>query len=265
MAKNKCECKPGLPGWLATFADLMSLLLCFFILLLAFSSTEIIKFRRAVGSLKGAFGVLPHEVTVVKKREIFIPKLSDSQNKRVKAAVQRIKSYRKGMEGRKDKKIEKAQQKKIQEKMKKMFESDQVKLQITTEGIAIRIANDMLFSSGKANLNSEIFELLDLVVDVSKGWPNKIKIEGHTDNIPINTRKYPSNWELSSARAISVAKYFITQGGISPEKISASGSAEFKPLAANNSEENRRKNRRVEIFINYDDKIPDNISKKFNL
>ena len=119
----------------------------------------------------------------------------------------------------------------------------------------------MLFNLGSANLNPNIFELLDLAIDVTKGWPNSIRIEGHTDNIPINTDKYPSNWELSSARALSVLKYFIGNG-ISPEKISATGYGEYRPLVPNNTVENRAKNRRVEIFINYDNKVPDNIVRK---
>lgn len=268
MAKKvkKCEeCTPGLPGWLATFADLMSLLLCFFILLLAFSTTEIVKFKRAMGSLKAAFGVLPREVTVIKKREVYIPTLSDSQNKKLRAAVKRMKDKRIGADKRKEQQAKEKEKKKEkdsrQKKDQQKKEADQVKLQITQKGVAIRISNDMLFQLGSSNLNSNIFELLDLAIDVTKGWPNSIRIEGHTDNIPINTLKYPSNWELSSARALSVLKYFI-KNGISPEKISATGYGEYRPLAPNNTYENRGKNRRVEIFINYDSKVPDNIVRK---
>ena len=270
MAKKKesCDCPAGLPGWLATFADLMSLLLCFFILLLAFSTTEIVKFKRAVGSLKAAFGILPHEVRVVKNREVYIPKLSDSQNRRLKAAVKRMKDMRIGADGKNESKNRKRgkstqdkQSSQLKQKESKQ-QMDQVKLQITEKGVAIRISNDMLFKLGKAELNPNIYELLDLAIDVTKGWPNSIRIEGHTDNIPINTFKYPSNWELSSARALSVLKYFINKGRISPEKISATGFGEFRPLVPNTSPQNRAKNRRVEIFINYDNKVPDNIMKR---
>ena len=109
--KAKCDCKPGLPGWLATFADLMSLLLCFFILLLAFSTTEIVKFKRAMGSLKAAFGVLPKELTVIKKREVYVAKLSDSQNRKLRAAVKRMKDKRIGADKKKVKESEDQQKK----------------------------------------------------------------------------------------------------------------------------------------------------------
>ena len=266
MAKKKCECPAGLPGWLATFADLMSLLLCFFILIVSFSSTEIIKFKKAMGSFKAHLGVLPHETKVVKNREVYIPKLSDSQNKKVRAAVKKMQDMLRGFQGKKpkeqsddDKNKKRGQEEK--DVIKRLKEFEQIKLQITEKGVSLRISNDMLFKSGKAVLNPEIYPLLDIVADITKGWPNTVHVEGHTDDVPINTLKFPSNWELSASRAISVIRYFIDNKNISADKVSATGYGEHRPLVPNNNRENKAKNRRVEIYINYDAKQSDNINQ----
>jgi chemotaxis protein MotB len=267
MAKKKCECPAGLPGWLATFADLMSLLLCFFILIVSFSSTEIIKFKKAMGSFKAHLGVLPNETKVVKNKEIYIPKLSDSQNKKVRAAVKRMQNMLRGYQGKKpkDKSDDREEKQKMEEEkdvIKRLKEFEEIKLQITEKGISLRISNDMLFKSGRAVLNSEIHPLLDLVVDITKGWPNTIHVEGHTDDVPINTTQFPSNWELSASRAISVIRYFIDNKGTPADHVSATGYGEHRPLVPNNTQQNRAKNRRVEIYINYDAKQSDNINEE---
>ena len=108
---------------------------------------------------------------------------------------------------------------------------------------------------GKAKIRPELIYLLDKMIEVVKKMPGReIRVEGHTDNTPIHTREFPSNWELSSSRALSVVKYLYTQGKLDPAKMSAVGYGEFRPIAPNNTEANRTKNRRIEIFVEYVEK-----------
>ena len=136
-----------------------------------------------------------------------------------------------------------------------LYENDiyeEVGIELTSKGIRLRISNPMLFELGGADLKPEIHPVLSKLAELTKSWPSQIRIEGHTDDLPIHTAEYPSNWELSSARALNVLKYFQEQGA-SPSKLAALGHAEHRPLVPNTSPENRAKNRRVEIFIEHDD------------
>jgi len=116
-------------------------------------------------------------------------------------------------------------------------------------GFVIRLSDTVLFDLGKSERKPEAVPFLNKMGALLSKTSHLIRIEGHTDNLPINTEKFPSNWELSTTRAISVLRYFIEQGGILPGRLSAEGYGEYQPLFANDSHENRSKNRRVEIMI----------------
>lgn len=115
-------------------------------------------------------------------------------------------------------------------------------------GIIIELKDHLLFKSGEYTLNPNSYAMLDKIIEQIRGIHNKISIEGHTDNVPIRTEFIRSNWDLSSLRALSVLYYFINSG-ISPDRLSATGFGEYKPVADNETEEGRAKNRRVEIII----------------
>jgi chemotaxis protein MotB len=106
-----------------------------------------------------------------------------------------------------------------------------------------------LFREGSADLEPKAVATLDLVAKEIGDIPNHVRIEGHTDNKPINTARFPSNWELSSARATEVVKYLVNSHGVKPDRISALGYGEYRPLVANNGDEGRAKNRRVDIVV----------------
>ncbi len=216
----------GAPGWMVTYGDLMSLLLTFFVLIVSFSSIELIKFQKALGSLKGALGILPKQQSVIFQKEPIIPQLSDYKERRIRKAAAEL-----------------------QELIKQQGIADKVKLEVTDKGILVRINTPILFELGKADLKPEAFPILNKIIDMTRDWPNEIRIEGHTDDLPIHTEKFPSNWELSTARALSVLKYFLRKGHIEPERLSAVGYGEYHPLVPNTSPQNRAKNRRVEIYI----------------
>ncbi len=230
--EKKEEAKSGAPEYMLTYGDMMTLLLCFFVMLLAMSTIDPNRFMVAASSFQNAFsGVLKEFPTIPIHKNILIPRLGgDEQNKRMA--------------------IEAARQ--IKETVKKEDLEEAIKVKVTEKGIAIKIADPVGFDIGKADIKPEFAGLLaELVSIIDKLPENEIRVEGHTDNVPIHTREFPSNWELSAARALNVVKFLFTQGGINPAILSAVGYGEYRPIAQNDTEENRQKNRRIEIYVEY--------------
>ncbi len=124
-----------------------------------------------------------------------------------------------------------------------------VQLVENERGITIRILDNILFNTGEAKLNPGSKSILSKLAKVLRTIPNDIRIEGHTDNVPINTPKYPSNWHLSVARATNTAYYLMNTEGLSPERVTIVGYAEYKPIASNDTPAGRAQNRRVDIII----------------
>jgi chemotaxis protein MotB len=127
--------------------------------------------------------------------------------------------------------------------------ANSVSLEENERGIIIHIVDDILFQSGVAELNPTSQNILHQIALILKELPNDIRIEGHTDNIQINSLAYPSNWHLSVARALNTAYYLIEEEGLSQEKLSIVGNSEYKPIAENSTYDGRAKNRRVDIVI----------------
>lgn len=142
-------------------------------------------------------------------------------------------------------------QKLLEGRLSQEIKDKQVSLQMMEKGLVITVVGDLLFDSGKAKIRTEAYSLLDKVAKVLKeNVPkNNVGIEGHTDNQPIKYSGWKSNWELSSARALSVLHYLVNDKGISPERLSAVGYGEFQPVASNDSKQGQQLNRRVEIVI----------------
>lgn len=124
----------------------------------------------------------------------------------------------------------------------------------TDLGVAIQLRDNILFETSKSDLRSESKEILDSIAALISSMNNNIVVEGHTDNRPINTAEFPSNWELSVDRAVNVVRYFVENGKIDPKRLSATGYGEFQPIVDNDTEENMEKNRRVNILIMTNDK-----------
>ena len=224
------DCPRGLPGWLATFGDLMSLLLTFFVLLLSFSSVNVKDFRHAMGALQGALGVLTGEPRMSLPIRQSIPK---SEGNLSQAEV-----------------IAKASAE-LEEAIEEAGLQGDVHLEDSSSGIIIRIADKLFFDVGLADLKPKARPVLNKLGAVLKDLPNQINVQGHTDNRTINTEAFASNWELSGMRALQVARHFIQKVGVSPGRISITGFSEYRPLVPNNTETNMNKNRRVELHILY--------------
>lgn len=229
--KKEEERKAGAPEWMATYADTVTLLLCFFVLLFASSNVDSQKYKAIVHSLSGALGVLDSGTTISLE-----PLISNYPS-----------------DNPTDAPTESEELSEMQEEIQKILEdsklSGQVKLQVNERGLLIRFLENVLFDSGKANLKPQAMEIIDKVSEILKETPKRVIVEGHTDNIPISTSKFPSNWELSTTRAVNVVKYMIDQNGIDAVRLSAAGYADQHPINENNSIEGRRNNRRVDMVI----------------
>lgn len=228
MAKKKCECVEGAPAWLTTFSDLMSLLLCFFVLIVAMSSTDPNEFNKATGSLKGSLGILTEDPSTMEMIRVIVPKISDVDIGEISMAVSKLQDF-------------------VETQNKK----ESIQVVITSQGIAVRILTPMLFEQGLAEIRPQGMPYLAKIFDLAKGWNNNIRVCGHTDDTPVRNAMYDSNWELAYARARNVARFGMNYSRIEPERFSAVSYGEYRPAFPNDSEENRTKNRRIEVFIEY--------------
>ena len=218
------EDAPSGGSWLTTYSDLVTLLMCFFVLLFAFSTVDADKFRMVAISLQSALrGVLeggvslgPHDV--LDKYELEERLMHDAFAD-VEAFIEEA-----GLRGA----------------VVAVYEE---------RGLVVRFMDLVLFELAKADLRPEGKVILDKVALVLDRFPNQVAIEGHTDDLPIQTWEFPSNWWLSTARANRVVEYFIRQHQVAPERLSAVGYGEYRPLLPNTSAANRAENRRVEILI----------------
>lgn len=127
--------------------------------------------------------------------------------------------------------------------------ADQIKFILEDRGLVIRISERVFFSSGEAFIRPEVKPILNILGQTFEKIPNSIRIEGHTDNVPIQTMRFPSNWELSTERATGIVRYLLNHFKIDPNRLSASGYAEFRPIASNHTPEGKLKNRRVDFVI----------------
>ena len=231
VRKKDEEHKAGAPDWLATYGDMMTLLLVFFVLLFSMSSIDSEKYKAVVQSLSGSLGVLDSGTTV--SLEPLINNYPSDNPTETPTELEEL--------------IE------MQEEIQKVLEESklagQVKLEVNERGLLIRFLENVLFDSGKADLKPQAMEIIDRVSDIVKETTKKVIVEGHTDNIPISTYKFPSNWELSTTRAVNVVKYMIDHNGIVAARLSAAGYADQHSISENNSIEGRKNNRRVDMVI----------------
>jgi len=233
----------GTPAWVVTFADLMSLLMCFFVLLLSFSEMDAQKFKEMAGEMANAFGV-QREVeasdTPMGASPIFTnPKSgtgSDAQTPRPidEASVDQLTA---------------ATAAALREALGPEIDSGGLQLEEGARQITLRVEEDASFPSGSADVTPAFEDLLMRMAQVLARVPGNLTIEGHTDDVPIQTVRFQSNWDLSAARAASVANALLRHAPIAPRRISVQGHAETDPREPNDGPEQRARNRRVEIIV----------------
>ncbi len=228
--RKKSEDHPkGVPGWMVTYGDMMTLLLCFFILLFSFSTLDVVKFRDVIIELQGAFGVLSGGPMVLNLGDIPAKQLTEN----LTASHSSLNQV----------------QESIQEAVEEAELEGSVETEINERGLVIRFTDTVLFDLGKAELKSEAIPVLEAVAAEIREIQNQIAVEGHTDPTPIHTVQFPSNWWLSTGRACTILQWFLEEGGIPPDRMTASGYAYYRPVAPNNTPENRTRNRRVDVII----------------
>lgn len=211
--------------YMITYADLITLLLGLFIILYAISNIDIRKYEKMISALGTVFG--NSEYNSVVNQNIVPP---DSEIK-----IQETSQEQLGQ--------------RLQEVINKNNYGSKVKLVENERGVTIRILDDILFQSGKAELSSGSQKILASLAEIIKQLPNDIRIEGHTDNVPVIGGQFPSNWHLSVARATNTAYFLMNVEGVNPEKVSIVGYSSYKPVADNETDEGKALNRRVDIVI----------------
>lgn len=276
---EECDCPPceeGLPPWLATFADMMALLMCFFVLLLSFAEMDVLKYKQVAGAMKLAFGVqrdvkateIPKGTSVIAKQyspgkptevtplEIMREKSTDDT--KVDLEVHTGEGSGKGNISDADAEIiaklkaereAQEQAEELQDELATAIGDGLIEIEAFADRVLIRIRERGSFGSGKAELKQDFLPILLLIAEVLNQRDGHFIIAGHTDDIPIETRKFRSNWDLSAARAASVVHYFIAEGDIDPERMEIRALADNEPIVPNDSWENRATNRRVEISV----------------
>ncbi|WP_137170307.1 flagellar motor protein MotB [Marinomonas sp. FW-1] len=285
------ECVEGLPAYMGTFADLMSLLMCFFVLLLSFSEMDVIKFKQIAGSLKLAFGVQrdveadsipmgtsviaqefspgrpePTPINEVKQKVDTTPEntlevickpgdaeLKEQSDSGSPSPVTFVDKSKADLD--REKKIQETEgdAQMIASIMREEISKGLVEIETQEQTITIRIKDQGSFESGSAELNYDFIPVIDVIRDVLVGIQGTISVEGNTDNVPIVSGRFRSNWQLSSARAISVAEELFSTGQLDQSRFAVTGYADTRPLVPNDTAANRATNRRVEIVIKQND------------
>jgi chemotaxis protein MotB len=236
--KRKQHAEGNSERWLLTYCDLITLLCAFFIVMYASSKADLEKFGRLAQGLSralgggvvdtgGGEGVLSDNAGIFDFGQLSVAQRTFMQ------VSERLQTY-----------------------ASKQGLSESIAVNVKSEGIVITLANALLFPSGGIGLSDESRKALDQIAELIRPLPNEIRIEAHTDNLPTDDSLYPTNWELSAARAAIVARYLGETGGIDPKRLSVVGFGEYHPLYANDTREHRAHNRRADIVILYPNEKP---------
>ncbi len=230
--EKKEECPAGAPLWMCTFADLMSLLMCFFVLLLSFSELNRQKFKQVAGSMEQAFGI---QLLIQADDSPKGTEMISLDFPTVPMDPKRL----------------------IMESVLEEIDDGTVMALQSKDGVKLRVKDTIAFATGKAELQENFKVFLHKIGKLVAGLGLKVTVGGHTDNVPIKTTKtFSSNWSLSTARAVSVVEYWQKKFPIPAENLAAAGFADGDPVASNDTLEGRARNRRVEIYIKTSKDMP---------
>lgn len=240
----------GAPIWMITFADMMTLLMAFFVMLLSFANTDVQKFKSMMGSVKATFGsAAPTALPPGSQSQAeFEAMLREAE----KAGGQLIPPVVPGQGGETRVGVEQAGL--VIKAMFHNFGDEGVEVVQDAKGVLVRVPGSVMFESGSAEIKSTSLPIVAMAQKLLGRYKLDLYIMGHTDSVPIQSARFPSNWELSSARA-SAALRFMAEKGIDPRRMVAVGYADSRPLADNGSFEGRQKNRRIEFLF----KNPENM------
>ncbi|MBE0468472.1 MAG: OmpA family protein [Methyloprofundus sp.] len=265
------KCPPvGAPLWLATFADLMSLLMCFFVLLLSFANMDAKKFKVVAESMENAFGVqrdieaveIPLGTSIIAQyfspastNPTLLEEIKQSTSQSSTSLDVSLEEKEKMKQEIMEQALEntQAEAEKIEERLKDDIDKGLVSIETQGLKIIIRINEKGSFASGTAILKSGFEPVMNRITESVIQAKGKVLVAGHTDDIPISTDWYRSNWELSAGRSVTVAEFMLKNKQLDKKRVVIEGHADSQPLVANTSNENRAKNRRVEVILVQDD------------
>jgi chemotaxis protein MotB len=221
---------PSMERWLLTYSDMITLLMIFFIMMYVISNVNAQKFQQLAEVLGAAFG--SKNAAILENGNSILPNTAsestgDSQDlAQLKAIQNQLNAYlkQKGLDAK-------------------------ISVDLEERGLVISLQDTVLFDSGSAELTPGAKGIINSIGQMLKPVPNYLRIEGHTDNVPIHNSDYPSNWELSAARATNVVQQLISESGLPPSRLSATGYGEYRPRVSNDTTKNRQMNRRVDILI----------------
>lgn len=261
MAKRKPDEPPkGAPAWQSTFADLMNLLLCFFVMLFSMSTMDAQKFEQLAASFNQTFSIFTAGASAIGDGILIsngVSQLNELDNYinstgRDAEGDMIPEDLKTAVEVMEEAKIKESEQlaEKVEEALEEKNLDKEVDIEFTSQYVQLTLNGALLFDSGSVEIKQEAFPLMEqLGIILQRFSEGTIEIEGHTDNVPMSGAKYANNDELSSGRALSVFYYLEENTALDMSKIKHSGRGEYIPIADNSSDEGRSKNRRVEIKI----------------
>ncbi len=256
MSGKKKEEAAGAPAWVMTFADLMSLLMCFFVLLLSFSEMDVRKFKQLAGSMDYAFGV-QREIEAMDSpkgtsyvaQEFSAGKPEPTVKNEIKQSTTEVEKIQLDTNTEVSEETQEALQK-IKKELGSEIEEGKIEIEGKGSRIVIRIMERGSFPSGSAVFHEDFLDTMNKISRVLTKIDGSITVAGHTDNVPINTEKFRSNWELSSARAVSVTHALLINSDLDPIRFVIVGHGDTRPRVQNDTPKHKAMNRRVEIIIN---------------
>lgn len=259
MARRKEDPPKGSPAWMNTFADLMNLLLCFFVMLFSMSSVNEEKFEKVIASFQSTFSILPGGGASIGEGELISSGISQLENFD-SYYNQQLSSQSDGQTEEEKDITEAYEQQELEESedMAQQLENalsqygiqDDIEVDFNAEYVTLNMNGALLFDSASAELRDEAYPLVNKLGKILVTYDNNIiEVEGHTDNVPIHSSKYEDNNVLSMYRALAVANYLRDTTTLDPAYIKSSGRGEYVPIADNATPEGRARNRRVEIKI----------------
>jgi chemotaxis protein MotB len=248
--KKAPEKEANAERWLVSYADFITLLFAVFVVLYAMGQSDKKKVEEVMQSIQASFGMATAgapapKINVIPSQAITIipslkPEVKISPMGRTRSGQAKIRAEEKDF-----RQIKSA----VEAYLVKQGAQNKVTLEITRRGLIVSLKEAGFFNSGQADIKPDAYELINTIAEVMTQYNNPLRLEGHTDNVPISTAQFPSNWELSTARATHSLKYLLKNFNIDPNKISATGYAEFRPIADNTTPEGRAKNRRVDLVM----------------
>lgn len=223
------------PQWMVTYSDMVTQLLAFFIVLFSISVVDVQRFQSLISAFRASVGILDmgrsfEQNTLVGSPPVAIAPAPAPAGSQLTLQLQQV-------------------MQELAQQLEAGGLPSSVELVPEERGLVVRLAERVLFDLGKADLRPDSRRVLDVLAGVLARIPNPVRVEGHTDNLPIRNERFPSNWELSTARATTVVRYFVEHHRLDPRRFSAAGYGEYHPLVPNTSDANRQKNRRVDVVI----------------